>query len=733
MPPAHQGLHAAGMIVAVELQLEGQLERFALQGTMQLLHQQQPLACAGVEPAPVAHAAVAAEALGLGAGLAGRAQQRDAVDAVVGETAVAEAGGHVERGATHFDGPRHRQAQRFHTRRRIAFRIQGKQDSELVAAEACHRSPHTRRGFEPARNRDQQFVANAMAQAVVDQLEAVQVEVADREPAAGTGIRAIDVAHQDVTVGQAREHVVTRAEGHLLGCALAQRHIVDDAHDAGRRAVDIGHRSQPDLQVADGKGIAAVGDLQAGITTARVRRAQAAHVRKVEQCAECSARGRRRRCRIDPGQAGECGVRIHQLAAWRLQDERALVRRFDRAAHDAHVLAQVANRVLARGDALPHPDLAPGRAPQEPHAGKPGRDQQQHADRKRGHESPPASVQRVGRHADSRHQGPAVDAAVADPPVEAIQAAAGRHEPRIADGSGGKHRRTAGIQARVQGPGIRSGDEQAVLVEQRGHAFTADLVLSQYFGEGRGVEVGTLPLRGYAIVRAHVERHGQRHHPAPSGIRSRRPELQAVGREPGRRCESGRLRHHAQVADVAVSKSDPPDRSLRQRGCRVRRHSLHRLEADRQPVQGPLDAADLLSGLARMAVHEGLQIARAGVATHAKVVPGHRHRRQQHAQDQGAAKPPGAAEARGSGAAVISTATHPGRCSPVVPAFDLHRSVLPVRACMRQLQPNPSRRRRHNAFHASRRRAGDAALHPAARDGHDAGLDLGSHPRGAPE
>ena len=65
------------------------------------------------------------------------------------------------------------------------------QDRELVAAEARHRVAVTHRRGEPRRHHGQQAVAGGVPEAVVDDLEAVEVEVQDGlahvTPLAGSG------------------------------------------------------------------------------------------------------------------------------------------------------------------------------------------------------------------------------------------------------------------------------------------------------------------------------------------------------------------------------------------------------------------------------------------------------------------------------------------------------------------------------------------------------------------
>ena len=56
-----------------------------------------------------------------------------------------------------------------------------RQNRELVAAEAGQRVALTQARLEPARHGDQQLVADQVAEAVVDDLEAIEIEVEHRE------------------------------------------------------------------------------------------------------------------------------------------------------------------------------------------------------------------------------------------------------------------------------------------------------------------------------------------------------------------------------------------------------------------------------------------------------------------------------------------------------------------------------------------------------------------------
>ena len=58
------------------------------------------------------------------------------------------------------------------------------ENRELVAAEPRERVALPQARLEPARHRDQQLVADQVAEAVVDDLEAIEIEIEHGEPAA---------------------------------------------------------------------------------------------------------------------------------------------------------------------------------------------------------------------------------------------------------------------------------------------------------------------------------------------------------------------------------------------------------------------------------------------------------------------------------------------------------------------------------------------------------------------
>ena len=87
------------------------------------------------------------------------------------------------------------------------------QDGELVAAQPGDGVAGAQARLEPPRDRDQQLVADQVAEAVVDDLEAVEVEEEDGEAACSgcrraRAMRLAQAVHEQRAVGQAGERVV---------------------------------------------------------------------------------------------------------------------------------------------------------------------------------------------------------------------------------------------------------------------------------------------------------------------------------------------------------------------------------------------------------------------------------------------------------------------------------------------------------------------------------------------
>jgi hypothetical protein len=156
--------------------------------------------------------AVLARQLGQVHGLVGMAQQGFGVLLVVGVERDTDAGAEHQFLAVDGDRPRHPLQQALQAADAFLRRLQAdQQHHELVAAEAGHGIVLAHRFADAARDFDQHAVANGMAEAVVDRLEAVEVEVAHRQQALlalGAGQRLRQPVGQHDAVGHAGKGVV---------------------------------------------------------------------------------------------------------------------------------------------------------------------------------------------------------------------------------------------------------------------------------------------------------------------------------------------------------------------------------------------------------------------------------------------------------------------------------------------------------------------------------------------
>ena len=120
------------------------------------------------------------------------------------------------------------------------------QDGELVAAEPRDGVAGTQAGLEAARGLDQQLVADQVAEAVVDDLEAIEIEIEDRERVADAAqpelfepaAEALDEHRAVVEAGQRIEEA--DAAQPLLGDRLLGRvgQRAGDAHALAAAAAD---------------------------------------------------------------------------------------------------------------------------------------------------------------------------------------------------------------------------------------------------------------------------------------------------------------------------------------------------------------------------------------------------------------------------------------------------------------------------------------------------------------
>src|SRR5258708_24866278 len=119
----------------------------------------------------------------------------------------------------------------------IADRIQ--QDRELVAAQPGERVFFTQTRFQPPRNGGQQLIADQVAEAVVDDLEAVEIEVEGREPIAALlklelGESLAEALDEHRAVAQAGQRIAEGGAPLLCLWRAMIRSVGERTGDAGR-------------------------------------------------------------------------------------------------------------------------------------------------------------------------------------------------------------------------------------------------------------------------------------------------------------------------------------------------------------------------------------------------------------------------------------------------------------------------------------------------------------------
>ena len=108
----------------------------------------------------------------------------------------------------------------------VGLRVVGEaaqQDGELVAAQPRDRVVRPQASLEPTRDRDEQFVSDEVSEVVVDDLEAVEVEIQHGEQLAAVlgehGQPLPDLLHEDAPVDEPGQRVAGRGVADLLlGC-----------------------------------------------------------------------------------------------------------------------------------------------------------------------------------------------------------------------------------------------------------------------------------------------------------------------------------------------------------------------------------------------------------------------------------------------------------------------------------------------------------------------------------
>jgi hypothetical protein len=126
------------------------------------------------------------------------------------------------------------------------------QDRKLVAAEPRDRVLGAQTGGESLAHPDQELVADAMAHAVVDDLEPVEVEEEHREllpPPLGPGERVLQAVHEQGPVGQTGERVAEGLPSELIEPARELVDLVGLLLDGGEHLGERAHE-RADLVLA---------------------------------------------------------------------------------------------------------------------------------------------------------------------------------------------------------------------------------------------------------------------------------------------------------------------------------------------------------------------------------------------------------------------------------------------------------------------------------------------------
>ena len=213
--PPHQRLHRVHPLrVQVEDRLEVQHQLVGLHGTAQSGFQRQLLERTRVHGACVELERVAPLRLRAVHRDIGVLEQRLGVRPVIGIEADPQARGHEQLAAAHHHRALHRLAHLARDRDRVlhVVDLRGEQH-ELVAADARQRVVLAKQRRDALRDEAKQRVARAVAQRVVDHLEAVEIEEEHRElvtVAVRVGDRQVEPVQEELPVGQAGERVMIR-------------------------------------------------------------------------------------------------------------------------------------------------------------------------------------------------------------------------------------------------------------------------------------------------------------------------------------------------------------------------------------------------------------------------------------------------------------------------------------------------------------------------------------------
>ena len=153
------------------------------------------------------------------------------------------------------------------------------QHGELVAAEARHGVLGPQRLLDAGRDGGEQLVAGRVAEAVVDELELVEVEEEHRDrAAAGAALRqrVLEPVEEEVAVGERREGVVEGVVARaLLGGAPLDRvgeHVGDRLQEVDVLGVELAQLEGLDAEDAVGMALGLDQDDRAAARSPSVRR-----------------------------------------------------------------------------------------------------------------------------------------------------------------------------------------------------------------------------------------------------------------------------------------------------------------------------------------------------------------------------------------------------------------------------------------------------------------------------
>ena len=219
----------------VDLRLVVELQLAALERVAQIVLQRQPLQRAAVHRRREHLIRVAARVLGAIHRVVGVRQQRLGRVAVARKKRDADAGGDEQLRPFDLQRQRDRVEHLLRDLRRGVGRLQiGQQDGELVAAHARDRVLLAQRRLQPRGDRFQQLVAGRMAERVVDDLEAIEIEKHHRQRmlhAPRVRERDRQAIAEQPAVRQAGQRIVIGLILDLLLDPLALGDVARDADD----------------------------------------------------------------------------------------------------------------------------------------------------------------------------------------------------------------------------------------------------------------------------------------------------------------------------------------------------------------------------------------------------------------------------------------------------------------------------------------------------------------------